>query len=176
MLAVIDASAVPRPSGTTGRPSPSSSGEAPAVHKLDPTTTTALHPHAGGSPRAGLAGSSPVLPPTLHRDPHADELSSAARRRVGLWSPWLASPLANLHQCYASPPARGGRSSKAPTLLTVRCEQTVKQDGGGGGSGADLWLGRLAMVSFTTAVVIKVSTVKGLIALRSDNGRRVVRL
>uniref|UniRef100_A0A0E0MHB8 Stress enhanced protein 1 n=1 Tax=Oryza punctata TaxID=4537 RepID=A0A0E0MHB8_ORYPU len=51
--------------------------------------------------------------------------------------------------------------SRAATSLTVRCEQTAKP---GGGGGADVWLSRLAMVSFSTAVVVEVSTGKGLVA------------
>ncbi|XP_078172241.1 stress enhanced protein 1, chloroplastic-like [Carex rostrata] len=42
--------------------------------------------------------------------------------------------------------------------LTIRCEQSANES-----QGAIVWLGRLAMVSFATAITIEISTGKGLL-------------
>ncbi|XP_062183326.1 stress enhanced protein 1, chloroplastic-like [Phragmites australis] len=51
-------------------------------------------------------------------------------------------------------------SSRAATSLSIRCEQSAKQ---GGGGGADVWLGRAAMVGFASAIAVEVSTGKGFL-------------
>ncbi|CAO2144823.1 unnamed protein product, partial [Urochloa humidicola] len=51
-------------------------------------------------------------------------------------------------------------SSTATRSLSIRCEQSVKQ---GGGGGADVWLGRAAMLGFASAVAVEVSTGKGFL-------------
>uniref|UniRef100_A0A1D1YJ42 Uncharacterized protein ycf17 n=1 Tax=Anthurium amnicola TaxID=1678845 RepID=A0A1D1YJ42_9ARAE len=44
------------------------------------------------------------------------------------------------------------------TSLLVRCEQSTK-----GSNGVDIWLGRLAMVGFVTAITIEIVTGRGLL-------------
>ena len=44
------------------------------------------------------------------------------------------------------------------TSLIVRCEQSTK-----GGGGINVWLGRLAMIGFATAISVEVATGKGLL-------------
>ncbi|CAO2150982.1 unnamed protein product [Urochloa humidicola] len=51
-------------------------------------------------------------------------------------------------------------SSRAARSLSIRCEQSAKQ---GGGGGADVWLGRAAMLGFASAVAVEVSTGKGFL-------------
>ncbi|CAN6363500.1 unnamed protein product, partial [Urochloa humidicola] len=51
-------------------------------------------------------------------------------------------------------------SSRSARSLSIRCEQSAKQ---GGGGGADVWLGRAAMVGFASAVAVEVSTGKGFL-------------
>ncbi|TVU24114.1 hypothetical protein EJB05_26512 [Eragrostis curvula] len=51
-------------------------------------------------------------------------------------------------------------TSRAATLLSVRCEQSAKQ---GGGAGAGVWLGRAAMIGFASAIAVEVSTGKGFL-------------
>lgn len=62
-------------------------------------------------------------------------------------------------RCLARVVSGSSRSSRAAArALSVRCEQSSK-----GGSAVDVWAGRLAMMSFATAVVSEVSTGKGLV-------------
>ena len=42
--------------------------------------------------------------------------------------------------------------------LTIRCEQSANEN-----QGASVWIGRLAMVGFATAMTIEISTGKGLL-------------
>lgn len=49
------------------------------------------------------------------------------------------------------------RSPRA-TSLTIRCEQSTKD-----GNGLDVWLGRIAMVGFASAITVEVATGKGLL-------------
>lgn len=42
--------------------------------------------------------------------------------------------------------------------VSIRCEQGAK-----GSSGLDVWLGRLAMVGFATAITVEIATGKGLL-------------
>ncbi|KAJ1402900.1 stress enhanced protein 1, chloroplastic-like [Sesbania bispinosa] len=42
--------------------------------------------------------------------------------------------------------------------VSIRCEQSTK-----GGSGFDVWLGRLAMVGFAVAISVEIATGKGLL-------------
>lgn len=44
------------------------------------------------------------------------------------------------------------------TSVSIRCEQGTKES-----SGLDVWLGRLAMVGFATAITVEISTGKGLL-------------
>ncbi|OAY81567.1 Stress enhanced protein 1, chloroplastic [Ananas comosus] len=44
------------------------------------------------------------------------------------------------------------------TSISIRCEQGAKQN-----NGLDVWLGRLAMVGFATAITVEISTGKGLL-------------
>ncbi|XP_039130157.1 stress enhanced protein 1, chloroplastic [Dioscorea cayenensis subsp. rotundata] len=44
------------------------------------------------------------------------------------------------------------------TQISIRCEQGTKEDGG-----LDVWLGRLAMVGFATAITVEITTGKGLL-------------
>ncbi|CAA2960914.1 stress enhanced 1, chloroplastic [Olea europaea subsp. europaea] len=44
------------------------------------------------------------------------------------------------------------------TSVSIRCEQSTKE-----GSSLDVWLGRLAMVGFATAISIEIATGKGLL-------------
>ncbi|RWW08459.1 hypothetical protein GW17_00028101 [Ensete ventricosum] len=44
------------------------------------------------------------------------------------------------------------------TSVSIRCEQGTKDS-----SGLDVWLGRLAMVGFATAITVEISTGKGLL-------------
>ncbi|KAG6519967.1 hypothetical protein ZIOFF_016996 [Zingiber officinale] len=44
------------------------------------------------------------------------------------------------------------------TSVSIRCEQGTKDN-----NGLDVWLGRLAMVGFTTAITVEISTGKGLL-------------
>uniref|UniRef100_J3N9N1 Stress enhanced protein 1 n=1 Tax=Oryza brachyantha TaxID=4533 RepID=J3N9N1_ORYBR len=78
------------------------------------------------------------------------------------------SPFSSPAAAAASSPRRHAAvlrvTSRAATSLSGRCEQTAKQGGGGGGGGADRWLGRIGMISFATAVILEVSTGKGLVA------------
>lgn len=53
-------------------------------------------------------------------------------------------------------------SSRAATSLSIRCEQSAKQGGGGAG----VWLGRAAMVGFASAIAVEVSTGKGFLEVR----------
>ncbi|KAL5204421.1 hypothetical protein ABZP36_009292 [Zizania latifolia] len=93
-------------------------------------------------------------------------LSSVLLRQSPLASPAAAasSPRRHLHASVLRVTSRKRRAlasrSRTATSLSVRCEQSSKQ----GGGGADVWLSRLAMVSFSTAVVVEVSTGKGLVA------------
>ncbi|KAM7479148.1 hypothetical protein LguiA_027361 [Lonicera macranthoides] len=48
--------------------------------------------------------------------------------------------------------------SPRATSLTIRCEQSTKD-----GNGLDVWLGRMAMVGFASAITIEVATGKGLL-------------
>ncbi|RZS29404.1 hypothetical protein BHM03_00063136 [Ensete ventricosum] len=48
------------------------------------------------------------------------------------------------------------------TSVSIRCEQGTKDS-----SGLDVWLGRLAMVGFATAITVEISTGKGLLECRS---------
>lgn len=52
-----------------------------------------------------------------------------------------------------------GRRRVAPGALSIRCEQSAKQGGGGG----SVWLGRAAMVGFASAIAVEVSTGKGVL-------------
>ena len=65
----------------------------------------------------------------------------------------------------ASPPARGAPSppGAAARPLSIRCEQSAKQ----GGGGADVWLGRAAMVGFASAISVEVATGKGFLQVAS---------
>ncbi|CAL4979403.1 unnamed protein product [Urochloa decumbens] len=47
-------------------------------------------------------------------------------------------------------------SSRAARSLSIRCEQSAKQ-------GADVWLGRAAMVGFASAISVEVGTGKGFL-------------
>ncbi|RLM58453.1 stress enhanced protein 1, chloroplastic-like isoform X2 [Panicum miliaceum] len=49
-------------------------------------------------------------------------------------------------------------SSRAGRSLSIRCEQSAKQ-----GGGADVWLGRAAMVGFASAISVEVATGKGFL-------------
>ncbi|CAN6363510.1 unnamed protein product [Urochloa humidicola] len=49
-------------------------------------------------------------------------------------------------------------SSRAARSVSIRCEQSAKQ-----GSGADVWLGRAAMVGFASAISVEVATGKGFL-------------
>lgn len=47
------------------------------------------------------------------------------------------------------------------TQISIRCEQGTKEDGG-----LDVWLGRLAMVGFATAITVEITTGKGLLEVK----------
>ncbi|XP_039824899.1 stress enhanced protein 1, chloroplastic-like isoform X2 [Panicum virgatum] len=49
--------------------------------------------------------------------------------------------------------------SRTGRALSIRCEQSAKQ----GGGGADVWLGRAAMVGFASAISVEVATGKGFL-------------
>ncbi|CAK7329963.1 unnamed protein product [Dovyalis caffra] len=52
------------------------------------------------------------------------------------------------------------RASGRTTFVSVRCEQSTE-----GGSGVDVWIGRLAMVGFAGAISVEVATGKGLLEI-----------
>ncbi|CAA2988781.1 stress enhanced 1, chloroplastic-like [Olea europaea subsp. europaea] len=54
-------------------------------------------------------------------------------------------------------PLQGNPATKA-TSVSIRCEQSTKDS-----NGLDVWLGRLAMVGFATAISIEIATGKGLL-------------
>ncbi|CAA3012424.1 stress enhanced 1, chloroplastic [Olea europaea subsp. europaea] len=54
-------------------------------------------------------------------------------------------------------PLQRNPATKA-TSFSIRCEQSTKD-----GNGLDVWLGRLAMVGFATAISIEIATGKGLL-------------
>ncbi|CAN6373144.1 unnamed protein product [Urochloa humidicola] len=49
---------------------------------------------------------------------------------------------------------------RAARSVSIRCEQSAKQ---GGAAGADVWLGRAAMVGFASAISVEVATGKGFL-------------
>ncbi|XP_009413482.2 stress enhanced protein 1, chloroplastic isoform X2 [Musa acuminata AAA Group] len=104
-----------------------------------------------------LVASSPpcLLPPcaaaasrprALHRSPSSTDasrlVSSFTRGSPGVF--WVTSQRKKVnHQ---------------RTSVSIRCEQGTKES-----SGLDVWLGRLAMVGFATAITVEISTGKGLL-------------
>ena len=58
---------------------------------------------------------------------------------------------------------RAVSSRAAARPLSIRCEQSAKQ----GGGGADVWLGRAAMVGFASAISVEVATGKGFLQVAS---------
>lgn len=46
--------------------------------------------------------------------------------------------------------------------VSIRCEQSSKE-----GNGLDIWLGRLAMVGFASAISVEIATGKGLLEVRT---------
>ncbi|KAL2457774.1 Stress enhanced protein 1 [Forsythia ovata] len=54
-------------------------------------------------------------------------------------------------------PRQRNPATKAMSV-SIRCEQSTKE-----GNGLDVWLGRLAMVGFATAISIEIATGKGLL-------------
>ncbi|XP_022028065.1 stress enhanced protein 1, chloroplastic isoform X2 [Helianthus annuus] len=50
--------------------------------------------------------------------------------------------------------------TRKATSFSVVCEQSSK-----GGSGLDVWLGRVAMIGFAVAISVEISTGKGLLEL-----------
>lgn len=88
---------------------------------------------------------------------------------MALFSILRSSPLAVPAASSRRPPNHGVYllrvSARAAPSLSVRCEQSSKQ--GGGGSAVDVWASRLAMMSFAAAVVAEVSTGKGLVEVRT---------
>ncbi|BAT14909.1 stress enhanced protein 1, chloroplastic [Oryza sativa Japonica Group] len=97
-----------------------------------------------------MAISSVFLRPSLFSSPPAAAAASSPRRHAAVLR--------------VTSSKRRPLFSRAATSLTVRCEQTAKPGGGTGAGAADVWLSRLAMVSFSTAVVVEVSTGEGLVA------------
>ncbi|MED6159218.1 hypothetical protein PIB30_040240 [Stylosanthes scabra] len=76
-------------------------------------------------------------------------------------------PLSNLVQTRASfvagSPLLIRTSCERKTIckampVSIRCEQSSQ-----GGSGVDVWLGRLAMVGFASAITVEIATGKGLL-------------
>ncbi|XP_068664251.1 stress enhanced protein 1, chloroplastic-like [Aristolochia californica] len=47
---------------------------------------------------------------------------------------------------------------KREIVVSIRCEQSAKE-----GGGLDVWLGRLAMVGFASAITVEIATGKGLL-------------
>ncbi|CAL9134771.1 unnamed protein product [Musa textilis] len=85
-------------------------------------------------------------PRALHRSPSSSNasrlVSSFTRGSPGVF--WVTSQRRKVnHQ---------------RTSVSIRCEQGTKE-----GSGLDVWLGRLAMVGFATAIAVEISTGKGLL-------------
>ncbi|XP_072978567.1 stress enhanced protein 1, chloroplastic-like [Typha angustifolia] len=51
------------------------------------------------------------------------------------------------------------REIESPSVsASIRCQQTTKEN-----NGLDVWLGRLAMVGFATAITVEIATGKGLL-------------
>jgi len=59
---------------------------------------------------------------------------------------------------------RAVSSRAAARPLSIRCEQSAKQ----GGGGADVWLGRAAMVGFASAISVEVATGKGFLQVAAS--------
>ena len=69
----------------------------------------------------------------------------------------------NVLSLILSPVALRNSSRRNPECkaksLSIRCEQNTKD----GGSGLDVWLGRLAMMGFAAGITVEVTTGKGLL-------------
>lgn len=49
------------------------------------------------------------------------------------------------------------------TPFSIRCEQSTKD-----GNGVDVWLGRVAMIGFATAISVEIATGKGLLEVKHE--------
>ncbi|XP_047968360.1 stress enhanced protein 1, chloroplastic-like isoform X1 [Salvia hispanica] len=86
------------------------------------------------------------------RIPHPSKLASSSRQFSTAFA--TGSPLS-----IRTPIYRRKAAGLNSTSVSVRCEQSTKEEG----NGLDVWLGRLAMVGFAAAISVEVATGKGLL-------------